>query len=205
MTSHHDLRILNGMVNDSSEQLTTIFMALSDPTRRAILERLAHGEASGTELARPFSISLPAISKHLRVLKNAHLILHRKDGRTHMFRLAASPMRDAAAWLEQYRHFWEAQLGSNEMKFKTQREGMTNLTPPIHPDYTLDLGEKNCSQLIMEVMLLMRYMGKDQTLLVTAYDQSAPIDLEAWCRMTGNTLVQRLPDSTGNQFLLRKG
>jgi DNA-binding transcriptional ArsR family regulator len=70
------------MVNDSSEQLTTIFLALADPTRRAILERLTHGEASGTELARPFSISVPAISKHLRVLDHADLILHRKDERT---------------------------------------------------------------------------------------------------------------------------
>jgi DNA-binding transcriptional ArsR family regulator len=100
------------MVNDSSEQLTTVFLALADPTRRAILERLAQGEASGTELARPFSISVPAISKHLRVLKNADLIRHRKEGRTHWFRLAASPMRDAAAWLEHYRQFWETQFDS---------------------------------------------------------------------------------------------
>ena len=100
------------MVNDSAEQLTTVFLALADPTRRAILERLAPGEASGTELARPFSISVPAISKHLRVLKNAELILHRKDGRTHRFRLAAGPMREAATWLEHYRHFWETQFDS---------------------------------------------------------------------------------------------
>jgi DNA-binding transcriptional ArsR family regulator len=100
------------MVNDSSEQLTTVFLALADPTRRAILERLAHGEASGTELAQPFSISVPAISKHLRVLKNAELIRHRKEGRTHLFRLAARPMREAAAWLDHYRHFWEAQFDS---------------------------------------------------------------------------------------------
>ena len=100
------------MVNDSSEQLTTVFLALADPTRRAILERLTHGEASGTELAQPFSISVPAISKHLRVLEHADLILHRKDGRTHRFRLAARPMREAAAWLEHYRHFWEAQFDS---------------------------------------------------------------------------------------------
>ena len=104
--------MLNDMVNDSAEQLTTVFLALADPTRRAILEHLAHGEASGTELARPFSISVPAISKHLRVLEHADLILHRKDGRTHRFRLAARPMREAAAWLEQYRHFWEAQFDS---------------------------------------------------------------------------------------------
>jgi DNA-binding transcriptional ArsR family regulator len=100
------------MVNDSTEQLTTIFLALADPTRRAILERLRQGEASGTELARPFSISVPAISKHLRVLEHAELILHRKDGRTHRFRLAARPLKEAATWLEHYRHFWEAQLDS---------------------------------------------------------------------------------------------
>ena len=114
MTLLLGLCILYYMVNNTSEQLTTVFMALADPTRRAILERLAHGEASGTELARPFSISVPAISKHLRVLKNADLILHRKEGRTHMFRLAAKPMRDATAWLEQYRHFWEEQFDSLE-------------------------------------------------------------------------------------------
>jgi DNA-binding transcriptional ArsR family regulator len=114
LTPLHDLHILYSMVNNSSEQLTTVFLALADPTRRAILERLAHGEASGTELARPFSISVPAISKHLRVLKNADLILHRKDGRTHLFRLTASPLRDAANWLEHYRQFWETQFDSLE-------------------------------------------------------------------------------------------
>ncbi len=107
------------MVNDSSGQLNTVFLALADPTRRAILERLAQGEASGTELARPFSISVPAISKHLRVLEHADLILHRKDGRTHRFRLVASPMKDAVAWLEQYRHFWEAQFDSLEIYLLT--------------------------------------------------------------------------------------
>jgi tRNA 2-thiouridine synthesizing protein A len=82
---------------------------------------------------------------------------------------------------------------------------MAKFDTSIHADYTLDLGEKNCSQLIMEVMLAMRHMHNGQTLLVTAYDPSAPIDLDAWCRMTGNTLAQRLPDSTGNHFLLQKG
>lgn len=100
------------MVNGASEQLTTVFSALADPTRRAILARLAQGEASGTELARPFSISVPAISKHLRVLEHAELILHRKDGRTHRFRLAARPLSEAAAWLESYRRIWEAQFDS---------------------------------------------------------------------------------------------
>src|SRR5437763_9529100 len=98
------------MVNDSSKRLNTVFLALADPTRRAILERLAQGEASGTELARPFAISVPAISKHLRVLEHADLIRQRKEGRTHRFRLAAQPMREAAAWLDHYRRFWEAQF-----------------------------------------------------------------------------------------------
>ncbi len=100
------------MVNDASEPLDTIFLALAHPVRRAILARLTHGEASGTELARPFAISVPAISKHLRVLEHAELILHRKDGRTHHFRLAARPLSEAAAWLEPYRHFWDAQFDS---------------------------------------------------------------------------------------------
>jgi DNA-binding transcriptional ArsR family regulator len=112
LTTLHNRRILNVMVNDSTEQLSTVFFALADPTRRAILARLAHGEASGTELARPFSISVPAISKHLRVLEHADLILHRKDGRTHRFRLAARPLKEAATWLEHYRQFWEAQFDS---------------------------------------------------------------------------------------------
>ncbi len=82
---------------------------------------------------------------------------------------------------------------------------MKAMDTSIHADFVLDLGEKNCSQLVMEVMLAIRHMDKGQTLLVTAYDPSAPIDLEAWCRMTGNTLAQRLPDSSGNQFLIQKG
>ncbi len=112
LTLVHDRGILHDMVKDSSEHLTTVFSALADPTRRAILARLAQGEASGTELAQPFSISVPAISKHLRVLEHAELILHRKDGRTHRFRLAARPLREAADWLEQYRQFWESQFDS---------------------------------------------------------------------------------------------
>ena len=82
---------------------------------------------------------------------------------------------------------------------------MSTFEASINADYILDLGEKNCSQLIMEVMLAMQRLDQGQTLLVTAYDPSAPIDLEAWCHMTGNSLAQRLPDSAGNQFLLRKG
>ncbi len=131
LTPLHDRRILNGMVNHSSEQLTTVFLALADPTRRAILARLARGEASGTELARPFSISVPAISKHLRVLEHAELILHRKDGRTHRFRLAARPMREAAAWLEHYRQFWEAQFDSLDTYLQVTSEEEHNPNDPF--------------------------------------------------------------------------
>lgn len=114
--------MISYMVNDASEQLDAVFFALADPTRRAILERMAHGETSGTELARPFPISVPAISKHLRVLEHADLILHRKDGRTHRFRLAAGSMREAATWLEQYRQFWEAQFDSQETYLRATSE-----------------------------------------------------------------------------------
>jgi tRNA 2-thiouridine synthesizing protein A len=75
----------------------------------------------------------------------------------------------------------------------------------IHADFFLDLGEKACGQLVMEVMLAMRDLAAGQTLLVTASDPAALEDLAAWCRLTGNTLVQTLPDSSGNQFLLQKG
>ncbi|GLV59720.1 transcriptional regulator [Dictyobacter sp. S3.2.2.5] len=121
------------MVNDSSERLNTIFFALADPTRRAILERLARGEASGTELARPFSISVPAISKHLRMLESANLILHRKDGRTHLFRLAAGPMGEAAAWLDHYRQLWEEQFDSLETYLLTTSEEEQDADDPSSP------------------------------------------------------------------------
>ena len=76
---------------------------------------------------------------------------------------------------------------------------------PSNADQALDLGEKGCGQLVMELMLAMRALEPGQTLLVTAYDPSAAGDIAAWCRMTGNTLQQTLPDSSGHQFLLQKG
>jgi DNA-binding transcriptional ArsR family regulator len=121
------------MVKDSSEHLTTVFAALADPTRRAILARLAQGEASGTELAHPFSISVPAISKHLRVLEHAELILHRKDGRTHRFRLAARPLHEAADWLESYRQFWEAQFDSLDTYLRSPAEEEHDADDPSSP------------------------------------------------------------------------
>ena len=99
------------MVNkhaDSSLDLT--FAALSDSTRRAMLERLAVGEATVSELAEPFPVSLPAISKHLRVLERAGLVRQQKDGRIRRCRLEVFPMQQASDWVDSYRRFWEGQL-----------------------------------------------------------------------------------------------
>jgi DNA-binding transcriptional ArsR family regulator len=90
--------------------LNVTFAALADPTRRAILARLAKGEASVTDLARPFAMSQPAISKHLKVLERAGLISRGRDAQRRPRRLEARPLRDATQWLEGYRQFWEAQF-----------------------------------------------------------------------------------------------
>ena len=91
----------------SSDRLSTTFAALSDPTRRAILARLASGEASVTELAKPFEMSLPAISKHLKVLERSRLIARGREAQWRPCRLKAGPLKGAADWLERYRRFWE--------------------------------------------------------------------------------------------------
>jgi DNA-binding transcriptional ArsR family regulator len=101
------------MVNYSSAALDSTFAALSDATRRGILARLAsQGATSVSDLAAPYKMSLPAVSKHLRVLETAGLVSRQKDGRVHRCRLRAERMKDAAAWIEHYRRFWEAQLDS---------------------------------------------------------------------------------------------
>lgn len=94
----------------SSDQLSRTFAALADTTRRAILARLASGEASVTELAQPFDMSLPAISKHLKVLERAGLIVRGRDAQWRPCQLEARPLKDAADWLEHYRIFWEQSL-----------------------------------------------------------------------------------------------
>ena len=94
----------------NNERLDVTFAALADPTRRAILARLAEGESTVGNLARPFEISRPAISKHLRVLERAGLVRRARDGRLSRCGLDATPMRDAAEWVEEYRQFWESQL-----------------------------------------------------------------------------------------------
>lgn len=99
--------ILNHMVKCSPRQLNRTFAALADPTRRRILEHLAGGDRCVTDLAKPHRMSLPAVSKHLRVLENAGLIRRRRDGRVHCLKLEAKPMQQAQQWIEEYRRFWE--------------------------------------------------------------------------------------------------
>ncbi len=98
------------MVKYSPRLLDRTFAALADPTRRQILEQLAHGDRCVTDLARPHRMSLPAVSKHLRVLERAGLIRRRRCGRVHQLKLEAKPMRDAQKWIEEYRRFWEENL-----------------------------------------------------------------------------------------------
>jgi DNA-binding transcriptional ArsR family regulator len=90
--------------------LDLTFAALADPTRRRILRHLAQGDRCVTDLARPYSISLPAVSKHLRVLERAGLVCRRRNGRVHSLRLRAAPMAQASGWIEDYRRFWESSL-----------------------------------------------------------------------------------------------
>ena len=89
------------------DQLSAIFSALADPTRRAILARLSQGETSVTELAEPFKMSLPAISKHLKVLERAGLIERGREAQWRPCRLAAGPLKEVAEWMEPYRRFWD--------------------------------------------------------------------------------------------------
>jgi len=92
------------------DALSTTFAALADPTRRAILARLSAGEASVTELAQPFEMSLPAVSKHLKVLENAGLIARGREAQWRPCRLDAAPMREASEWLDRYAKFWSDSL-----------------------------------------------------------------------------------------------
>src|SRR5262245_32253825 len=94
----------------TADHLSTTFAALADPTRRAILARLASGQCSVTELAEPFEMSLPAVSKHLRVLERAGLIARGREAQWRPCRLEPAPLKDAADWIERYRAIWEARL-----------------------------------------------------------------------------------------------
>lgn len=110
------------------DRLSTTFAALADPTRRAILARLISGGASVTELAEPFDISLPAISKHLKVLERAGLIARGREAQWRPCRLEAVPLKNVADWVENYRHFWEESFDRlddylRELKHKEKKHG----------------------------------------------------------------------------------
>ena len=118
------------MVISTSESLDVTFAALADPTRRAILARLASGEASVAELAKPFAMSQPAISKHLKVLERAGLISPGRDAQRRPRRLEAKPLAEATGWLEGYRQFWEGSFQRldvllDEMKTKKKKRART--------------------------------------------------------------------------------
>lgn len=106
-----------------TDQLSTTFAALADPTRRAILARLVTGERSVTELAEPFEMSMPAVSKHLRVLERAGLIARGREAQWRPCRIEAGPLKEVADWTEHYRHLWEQRFNRldkylQEMKAK---------------------------------------------------------------------------------------
>jgi DNA-binding transcriptional ArsR family regulator len=102
------------MVEYGSKLLDRTFGALADPTRRRLLGQLAKGDECVTDLARPHAMSLAAVSKHLIVLEKAGLVKRRRDGRVHSLALAAKPMREAQAWIDRYRKFWEGNLDQFE-------------------------------------------------------------------------------------------
>lgn len=112
-----------------ADPLSTTFAALADPTRRAILARLAQGETSVTELAAPFEMSLPAVTKHLKVLERAGLIIRGREAQWRPCRLQARPLQEAAGWVEQYRRFWEERLDRLEDYL---REMQAQETPVMH-------------------------------------------------------------------------
>lgn len=109
----------------TSERLDATFAALADPTRRAILARLASGEASVTELAEPFEVSQPAISKHLKVLERAGLISRGRDAQRRPRRLEAKPLAEASEWLERYRKNWEASFQRLDSLLEVLKAGTT--------------------------------------------------------------------------------
>lgn len=108
------------------DHLSLTLSALADPTRRAILTRLALGESSVKELAQPFAMSLPAVSKHLKVLERAHLIERGREAQWRPCRLAPEPLKDVATWLEQYRKLWDERLDRLDAYLKEIQKGKTD-------------------------------------------------------------------------------
>src|SRR5215471_7666395 len=106
----------------AEDRLSMVFAALADPTRRAIIARLAEGDANVTELAEPFSISLPAISRHLKVLERAGLISRSRSGQWRSSTLEAAPLKEATDWMERYRIFWDVSFGRLDVHLRRVQE-----------------------------------------------------------------------------------
>jgi len=111
------------------DQLSSTFAALADPTRRAILARLTLGETSVTELARPFEMSMPAVSKHLKVLERAGLIARGREAQWRPCRLHAEPLRDALSWIEEYRRFWSVHIDALERHLDRMEQSKAKAKP----------------------------------------------------------------------------
>ncbi len=109
-----------------ADQLSATFAALADPTRRAILARLAEGDATVTELAKPFPVSLPAISRHLKVLERARLISRNRSAQSRPSSLRAEPLQEATAWMETYREMWENRMDRLEEHLREIQKGHSN-------------------------------------------------------------------------------
>jgi DNA-binding transcriptional ArsR family regulator len=110
----------------ATDHLSVIFGALADPTRRAILARLADGEATVNELAGPFAMTLPAVSKHLKVLERAGLISRGREAQWRPCRLEAAPLRDASEWVDRYRAYWESSFDKLDTHLKRLMKGTTD-------------------------------------------------------------------------------
>src|SRR3974377_799243 len=113
------------------ERLTEIFSALANPTRRALLARLAEGEATVNELAEPFNMTLPAVSKHLKVLEKAGLVVRGRQAQFRPCALDAEPLREVSSWTDQYRHVWEARLDRMESPLEQPRPKKEGNTRPL--------------------------------------------------------------------------
>jgi len=121
----------------TTDSISSTFSALADPTRRAILARLALGETSVTELAAPFEMSMPAVSKHLRVLEQAGLIARGREAQYRPCKLRAEPLRQAAGWLEEYRRFWEQsfdRLDDYLKRLQAEQAATSKQAKPQHPN-----------------------------------------------------------------------
>jgi DNA-binding transcriptional ArsR family regulator len=131
-----------------TDRLSTIFASLADPTRRAILTRLAEGDATVSELAEPFSISLPAISRHLKVLEHAGLILRSRTAQWRSSSLQAEPLREATAWMERYRQFWDTnfdRLDAHLQRIQHTQSAAPPSSPPASPSAQQDQPERTSS------------------------------------------------------------